>query len=122
MSFDIASILVAMTLTMVTMALALFAVMDGADRAARLAQVSAGLQSERTTEVSEFKCQTCPSPGLTGSASQPPRSSNPRARSHSSARRGHSDAVPSPSPMPIPCEPCSNSSISAGTLARVSAW
>jgi len=45
MSFDIASILVAMTLTMVTMALALFAVMDGADRAARCAQVSAGLQA-----------------------------------------------------------------------------
>jgi len=45
MSFDIASILVAMTLTMVTMALALFAVMDGADRAARFAQVSAGLQA-----------------------------------------------------------------------------
>jgi diguanylate cyclase (GGDEF)-like protein len=45
MSLDIASILVAMTLTMVTMALALFAVMDGADRAARFAQVSAGLQA-----------------------------------------------------------------------------
>jgi diguanylate cyclase (GGDEF)-like protein len=45
MSFDIASILVAMTLTMVTMALALFAVMDGADRAARFAQISAGVQA-----------------------------------------------------------------------------
>jgi len=45
MSFDIASILVAMTLSMVTMALALFAVMDGANRAARFAQVSAGLQA-----------------------------------------------------------------------------
>lgn len=45
MSFDVSSILVAMTLTMVTMALALFAVMDGADRAARFAQVSAGLQA-----------------------------------------------------------------------------
>ena len=45
MSFDIASILAAMTLSMVTMALALFAVMDGADRAARFAQVSAGLQA-----------------------------------------------------------------------------
>jgi hypothetical protein len=45
MSFDIASILVAMTLSMVTMALALFAVMDGANRAAKFAQVSAGLQA-----------------------------------------------------------------------------
>jgi len=45
MSLDIASILVAMTLTMVTMALALFAVMDGADRPARFAQISAGLQA-----------------------------------------------------------------------------
>lgn len=45
MAFDIASILVAMTLSMVTMALALFAVMDGANRAARFAQVSAGLQA-----------------------------------------------------------------------------
>lgn len=45
MSFDIASILVAMTLSMVTMALALFAVMDGANRAARFAQVSAGAQA-----------------------------------------------------------------------------
>jgi hypothetical protein len=45
MSFDIASILVAMTLGMATMALALFAVMDGANRAARFAQVSAGLQA-----------------------------------------------------------------------------
>jgi diguanylate cyclase (GGDEF)-like protein len=45
MSFDIASIMAAMTLTMVTMALALFAVMDGANRAARFAQVSAGLQA-----------------------------------------------------------------------------
>lgn len=45
MSFDIASILVAMTLSMVTMALALFAVTDGANRAAGFAQVSAGLQA-----------------------------------------------------------------------------
>jgi diguanylate cyclase (GGDEF)-like protein len=45
MSFDIASILVAMTLSMATMALALFAVMDGADRAARFAQISAGSQA-----------------------------------------------------------------------------
>ena len=45
MSFDIASILVAMTLSLVTMALALFAVMDGSNRAARFAQVSAGLQA-----------------------------------------------------------------------------
>lgn len=45
MSFDIASILVAMTLSMVTMALALFALMDGANRAARFAQFSAGSQA-----------------------------------------------------------------------------
>ncbi|MDQ2819336.1 MAG: GGDEF domain-containing protein [Pseudomonadota bacterium] len=45
MSFDIASILVAMTLSMVTLAFALFAVMDGANRAARFAQISAGLQA-----------------------------------------------------------------------------
>ncbi len=45
MSFDIASILVAMTLSMVTMALALFAVMDGANRAARFAQISVGSQA-----------------------------------------------------------------------------
>jgi diguanylate cyclase (GGDEF)-like protein len=45
MSFDIASILVAMTLGMITMALALFAVMDGGNRAARFAQVSAGMQA-----------------------------------------------------------------------------
>jgi len=45
MSFDIASILVAMTLSMVTMAVALFAVMDGENRAARFAQRSAGLQA-----------------------------------------------------------------------------
>lgn len=45
MPFDIASILVAMTLSMVTMALALFAVMDGANRAARFAQISVGSQA-----------------------------------------------------------------------------
>lgn len=45
MSFDIASILAAMTLSMVTIALALFAVMDGANRAARFAQVSVGTQA-----------------------------------------------------------------------------
>lgn len=45
MSFDIASILVAMTLSMTTMALALLAVMDGVNRTARLAQISAGSQA-----------------------------------------------------------------------------
>jgi hypothetical protein len=48
--------------------------------------------------------------------------SNPLCPNHSSTLLGHADAVPSPSRIPIPCPPCSNTCSSAGTPARVRAW